>query len=609
MKRGVIAAAALVTFVGVLFLLHQVWKEIDTPSGPSAEGGSDDALGSTTGSGTSSRARGGSTGSGALSSGSAEQATLSMDGSGVEVSGTVVEVESRHPVAGIEVTFRSATGGEATVTSGADGHFTTKIPLGNYQLRAIGPGIPSLGARKLRLTDRAQPTEGLTIEVAHTVHLSGRVVGTGGETIADAELSASSKLGTKVVSARDLQRWSDIGSTISDASGKYSMEAVAGDVTVTARAPDGAAGEGTVSAPTGGQTYELDIVVPPGANLSGLVQDARGTGIAGATVQVAHVEPGSSAKDRNLATTDDKGRFSIAGIRPGRVSIEATAPGYATSAPKVEIFAPAAERRVTIELGTGQSVSGRVVDGDGSPLAGVLVKAFIRGSRLMPSATSDESGKFQIEGLGAGPYELVAYQPYGAKTRVFDVRPPTSGLEIRFAANGLRGSVRASSGALPARLQARVTSFIAPDGRARSKAGPPIDAVVRGSSFEIPLSTPGTYVLVISAKGFASQSVSAVVPRDDWGRLDLALQPAASLSGRTVDRDTGRAVAGARLVPVGPYEGAGATSDDDGRFRLDSLGEGRLSIRISHPAYGSQVKTVQVGGNGDITIELAHGGH
>src|SRR5262249_49693619 len=88
--------------------------------------------------------------------------------------------------------------------------------------------------------------------------------------------------------------------------------------------------------------------------------------------------------------------------------------------------------RLVVKLVTGDAaahlgterIAGRVVDGDGAPVAGVLVKAHPKGESAWASnspygqATTDASGHFAIEGLDPGPPALHARQDgYAMATR------------------------------------------------------------------------------------------------------------------------------------------------------------------------------------------------
>lgn len=68
----------------------------------------------------------------------------------------------------------------------------------------------------------------------------------------------------------------------------------------------------------------------------------------------------------------------------------------------------------------------------------------------------------------------------------------------------------------------------------------------------------------------------------------MEVPPAGRLSGRVLDADTGRPVAGARITGLGAAAAAAAVlSGADGRFVLSGLPAGQVALRLVHPAYGA----------------------
>ena len=112
--------------------------------------------------------------------------------------------------------------------------------------------------------------------------------------------------------------------------------------------------------------------------------------------------------------------------------MESTADGFGKEKPLVQVLRPGQSTTMGIGLPRARSASGRVLDARGNALGFVTVKAYQRGSRLLPTTTTDENGKFELDSLGPGPYHIVAYHPDGHSTRITGIRPPTQNLEIAF---------------------------------------------------------------------------------------------------------------------------------------------------------------------------------
>ena len=92
----------------------------------------------------------------------------------------------------------------------------------------------------------------------------------------------------------------------------------------------------------------------------GVVKDEAGNPIKGATVTADN--PGASPSSFT-ATTDDKGRFSIIGLKSGRWSFSAQAPGFAPEAGQLNVStigAPNPPLTFTMKKG-GASVCTRLI--------------------------------------------------------------------------------------------------------------------------------------------------------------------------------------------------------------------------------------------------------
>src|SRR5262249_55710209 len=92
--------------------------------------------------------------------------------------------------------------------------------------------------------------------------------------------------------------------------------------------------------------------------VGGMVKDDTGQPIKGATVTAEN--PGASPSSFT-ATTDDKGRFSIIGLRSGTWSFTAQAPGFAPEAGKLNvqtIGSPNPPLTFTLKKGTGAPSAG-----------------------------------------------------------------------------------------------------------------------------------------------------------------------------------------------------------------------------------------------------------
>jgi hypothetical protein len=120
-------------------------------------------------------------------------------------------------------------------------------------------------------------------------------------------------------------------------------------------------------------------------------------------------------------TTDERGRFAIAGISQGHYSVSAQRDGYlgtgidgkfqmSVSAP-VNVDERQATRPVTLTLARGGVISGRVLDPAGRPLSNTNVEVLTRNSRDRKTAGTNDRGEFRFAGLAPEQYVVAASQP------------------------------------------------------------------------------------------------------------------------------------------------------------------------------------------------------
>ena len=166
-----------------------------------------------------------------------------------------------------------------------------------------------------------------------------------------------------------------------------------------------------------GETRTVDLTLPPGFHVEGRVRDADGRGVPGASVWLS--DYGNEVHGRVVATTDEWGEFWIEDVGPGR-SIGAHAEGHGPSTLQSIEGADDEVVELTLDLGReSATLEATVVDGDGTPIAGVTVEAtrpdaWGEGTALAPRrATTDDAGRVRFAGLHTGPL-AVAFRGPGA---------------------------------------------------------------------------------------------------------------------------------------------------------------------------------------------------
>jgi Carboxypeptidase regulatory-like domain len=332
--------------------------------------------------------------------------------------------------------------------------------------------------------------------------------------------------------------------------------------------------------PVGGRD-ESELGLPRESILAGRVRDASGAGLAQA--RILRGEADEAWFEEELAQTDAQGAFRIGNLPAGSYLLFASAEGLPDSARTViELGAGEAREELELRLAVGASLSGRVLDASGQPLAGHSIG--VQGEPFDEwvntcDATTDEQGQYEIRGLAAGRY-LVS---------VGDIEAPVVQVTLEDG-----GAGRADFRAAPAsRLRGRVLQGGQPVAAiivAAERLGSPLEesetwieptTTDADGLYELELPGAGTYVVAIEGQGVVSTDGPQVtVPVGAVATLDLQL-PGGRLAGQIVGEVGGTGLEGAALTLIdGDDEQVGWTkADEQGRFELRGVPAGDFTLR------------------------------
>jgi hypothetical protein len=160
--------------------------------------------------------------------------------------------------------------------------------------------------------------------------------------------------------------------------------------------------------------------------------DAQARPIRRATVNIS----AGDMRFQRVTVTDDRGRFVLAGLSPGRYTVNVSKPGWVTTfygarrpgrGPGLAIALTDGQQStdLAVKLTPGAVISGRIVDQNGVPQSGVrpMVMEYrtLAGERVLTQAPittvsilslmTDDRGEYRIFGLAPGTYYVAASMP------------------------------------------------------------------------------------------------------------------------------------------------------------------------------------------------------
>lgn len=338
---------------------------------------------------------------------------------------------------------------------------------GAYEFPAVGAGEQLLwveragfATRRLELVvpEQSQIID-FDVELSSGSVVAGRIVDEEGEGVPHVPLSIARRARSPFMDDYIAPR------TRTDAEGRFRMDQLPSCALEVTAFPRGYVRERLELSGPGQE--DVEIVLQRAGVLSGQVIDGlTGEPLNEFTVRFVdpHLEEGQERmwgydatwSGPGMSFVDTNGRWAAREqFRIGEfVGVEVSADGYAPTVDDHVRVRSADEEGPVFVMQRGSRISGQVIDGKtNQPLAGVLVRRFNRATRIdmgpdrdskhdrVWEATTDEAGRFELEGVPAGETRLGVAAPDFA-TRVdgpFDVLPGGDLVEreIRLAGGGV----------------------------------------------------------------------------------------------------------------------------------------------------------------------------
>lgn len=344
-----------------------------------------------------------------------------------------------------------------------------------------------------------------------------------------------------------------------------------------------------------GETREVDIRLPKGRVVRGVVMDQDGNHLEGAEVFVMQGGFPATPSREQYARSDADGRFEVPGLGTGTVDLHVRHGDYVeTKLHDVQPEPPESAHEHSVRLGHGARLVGHVLDAQGNGVAHEQVN-YAQTMFAAHSTFTDPEGAYAFAGVPEGTY-MVTTGPFepGARGQSRDGVAVGGGgtvtVDFRYpaAAGKVTGTVTRGGAPVPG-AQVTLTDARGPDGAVRVTA----DAKGR---FEA------------DGLQYGSVRVEAQAPGGATGRLSTTLAEGAAAPDVTVDIGTcsvhcrvldpsGEPVPACWVsVEVAGGESTGwsgvkdtGNTDAQGVFRSRSLEPGRYLVRINGETFAQYV--------------------
>jgi hypothetical protein len=276
------------------------------------------------------------------------------------------------------------------------------------------------------------------------------------------------------------------------------------------------------------------------------------------------------------ATSDEKGRFAIAGLEPGEYRASAIATGFAEGSERVEV---PAGKEVVLELPQASFIEGYVMTADGKPAAGAAVVA--AGGREPVVGAATETGSFSLE---VSPRTWNVSAKRGDETGRADspvvvaAGATAKGVRITLGAGASIAGVVVTAAAQAPVPGAQIA--VSPHGADGASGMATSDA---SGAFTVKGLAPGSYDAVVSAQGFTDAAYSGLtVEAGQKFPLHAVLHQTGTVQGFVTDSG-GRGVPNAlvRTLPGFGNQGAQpqeARADSSGGYSIAGVPAGHLQL-------------------------------
>jgi len=567
------------------------------------------------------------------------------------VTGTVIDEKTRRPIAGVRV---SASIGGFAFRGRAPSRRARTDAKGKFRVGGLATRSYAVKASKADylsstmhgIAASVSSPGSVSIALQRAASIVGRVTDETGAPVAGARVRLARDMGVRaMMRAGSPAALLGRQGVTSGPDGSFRLRRLAPEKNLTLEA--GKAGyvpakRYGVTLKAGEVVKDVALVVKRGLEARGRVVDAAGQPIAGAEVRVSRPEGGGGqfvfqiggmgSREKPDASSGADGLFRVGGLEPGEYALAVSREGYAPKrVPSVTVQAEGPNEWPAIVLSPGVAVAGFVRNGKGEPVVGAQIGAFGDGAGPRQT-TTDPEGRFRLEGFGSDRAVMLNIRADGYGSLQRRVTPPAEDLTLVLKTTGvIRGRVEDSATNRP------VSEFTASyaesrggfAGGVRIVMGGPNEKVFQSSdgSFELTDVPPGKWNVKASSAGYRPAEVSGIEIGEGETKeaVVLSLKKGAVVTGRVLDPRRGTGVSNASVswgegsgaAGIGPGqaamarmwgEGNAVTTDADGRYRVEGLPSGKITLTAEHPEFLDVSRQVEVEEEASVDLTLSLGG-
>ncbi|MGO9921995.1 MAG: carboxypeptidase regulatory-like domain-containing protein [Isosphaeraceae bacterium] len=530
---------------------------------------------------------------------------------------TGLSIVAAGPTSSITASTASATGSiSGTVVSSIDQSNLSDVPVvatdtvdqsmyeattdsfGDYQLSGLQDGAYDLaiggGALETQyinniLISGGNSILGENVALAPSATLQGEIVANGAA-VAGAFVGLTDADGNVI-------------SATTDSNGDFTIDGLSAGTYAESVVASGFAPSAATLALSAGATFAAPTVsLATGSTLTVSVVDTSSTAVADAIVELAQ-----SGQPTTAMPVDAQGQATFSDLGAGIYEVEISAPDLKLLDTTITLAAGATLSQ-SYTLGPGDVVQGVVSDGNGSPIANIIVQLSgqdVAGTPYNLETATASDGSYSFTGLPDGTFIVSAGNLSGIDQQQATLTPsaPQSALNFSLAGSIITGQVFAADGATPV-PSAQV--FLVQNGQALVEAN-----TDSGGNFTMRGLAAGSYTLLADTAQAVTQTETISVAADATASpLDLQ---SGSFLGAVVNME-GNPLADAAIVlaPAGISDLQvffQAKSDVQGQFDIGGLAPGEYTLEIQAPGLAdfTQAVTVSAGNAQRQTFALNSG--